>query len=93
MLQAIRETTDEGRQIAVFSNTSDQVMYVVPVGRVFEGYACGSGSAGITINGAAIQMMVNSTGANSVPFPLTLLPGTIVRCASSVAVSLWGVEK
>jgi hypothetical protein len=94
MLQAVRETTDEGRQVAVYSTVSGEIMYVVPPGRVFEGYASArNGSGGITINGAVIPMDVQSTGANSIPFPLTLHPETIVRSQGTNGVAIWGVEK
>jgi hypothetical protein len=94
MLTAVPRKPDEGRQIAVYSTTNAEIMYIVPPGKTFEGYASsrtGTGG-GLSINGAQIAMDVYSSGSQSTPFPLILLAGSIIRCVSSCGTSLWGIE-
>lgn len=92
--QEARQTPSGGKQIAIYSSTSNQVMYTVPQGKVFVGFASAkNGNGGIIINGAQVPMDVQSSGSSSVPFPLTLIGGTVVRNQTSTGACLIGVEQ
>jgi hypothetical protein len=88
------------RQIAVWSNTSSQVMYTVPTGKKFVGSLWSNqaaNSVGITpAGGSATQIGVPGIGtsyAATSPMQITLVAGTIVtNYSTSAAQYLVGVE-
>ena len=76
-------------QIVINAVTS-QVLYTVPVGKKFIGYAFNAGNMQLIIN--SIQT-INSSSNTGLSYPLTLVSGTIVSCGGSYAAwVLIGIE-
>ena len=96
LLSVIRPSTGSGasapKQISVPGLASSAVMYTVPTGRTFVGFAISvSGQMGLCVNGNAMQMAWG-TGWN-IPIPLTLIAGSVVTSQGSYSGwALIGVE-
>ncbi len=83
------------KQIVVRAPSGGGVMYTVPTGKTFTGYAMlfqGS-QAQVNINGIEIASFASTTPYWAVPMPLTLVAGTVVSSGSSyVSWAIYGVE-
>jgi hypothetical protein len=79
------------KQIVIHSAINGEVLYTVPEGRKFEGYAWGetSGSAGVKINGVNCYF----AGKQYNLTPISLIANTVLTKLATVGVYIVGIEE